>query len=77
MQKSDSNLAPSVLTINNLLSETAKQLRQPATYSKKNLATQWQRSKRVVSLMAAIQTGIGYAWQISRTPNPDNQQIIQ
>ena len=77
MQKSDSNLAPSVLTINNLLSETAKQLRQPATYSKKNLATQWQRIKRVVNLMAAIQTGVGYAWQINHTPNPDNQQIIQ
>jgi lyso-ornithine lipid O-acyltransferase len=45
------------LTISRLLSETAKQLRQPATYSKKNLATQWQRSKRVVNLMAAIQTG--------------------
>jgi lyso-ornithine lipid O-acyltransferase len=27
--------------------------------------------------MAAIQTGVGYAWQISHTPNPDNQQIIQ
>ena len=77
MQKSNHKTAPPALTISNLLSETAKQLRQPATSSKKNLATQWQRSKRVVSLMAAIQTGIGYAWQISRTPNPDNQQIIQ
>ena len=77
MQKSNHKTAPSALTISSLLSETAKQLRQPATYSKKNLATQWQRSKRVVNLMAAIQTGVGYAWQISHTPNPDNQQIIQ
>ena len=77
MQKSNRKTAPSALTITRLLSETAKQLRQPATYSKKNLATQWQRIKRVVNLMAAIQTGIGYAWQINHTPNPDNQQIIQ
>ena len=77
MQKSNRKTAPSALTISSLLSETAKQLRQPANYSKKNLATQWQRSKRVVNLMAAIQTGVGYAWQISHTPNPDNQQIIQ
>ncbi|VXB05300.1 1-acyl-sn-glycerol-3-phosphate acyltransferase [Enhydrobacter sp. 8BJ] len=77
MQKSNRKTAPSALTISSLLSETAKQLRQPATYSKKNLATQWQRIKRVMNLMAAIQTGIGYAWQISHTPNPDNQQIIQ
>lgn len=77
MQKSNRKTAPSALTITSLLSETAKQLRQPATYSKKNLATQWQRIKRVVNLMAAIQTGVGYAWQINHTPNPDNQQIIQ
>ena len=77
MQKSNRKTAPSALTISSLLSETAKQLRQPATYSKENLATQWQRSKRVVNLMAAIQTGVGYTWQISHTPNPDNQQIIQ
>lgn len=77
MQKSNRKTAPSALTITSLLSETAKQLRQPATYSKENLATQWQRSKRVVNLMAAIQTGVGYTWQISHTPNPDNQQIIQ
>lgn len=77
MQKSTPKKNPSSMTISKVLGETTKQLLQPSTYSKKNLATQWQRSKRVMNLMAAIKTGVGYAWHISHTPNPDNQQIIE
>lgn len=77
MQKPTNKKAPSAMSISHVLTETTKQLLQPSTYSKKNLTTQWQRSKRVMSLMAAIKTGVGYAWQMSHTPNPDNHQIIE
>lgn len=77
MQKSTNKKAPSAMSISHVLTENTKQLLQPSTYSKKNLTTQWQRSKRVMSLMAAIKTGVGYAWQMSHTPNPDNHQIIE
>lgn len=77
MQKPTKKKAPSALSISTVLAETTKQLLQPSTYSKKNLTTQWQRSKRVMGLMAAVKTGVGYAWQMSHTPNPDNHQIIE
>ena len=76
MQTSNSKKPLSQAAIGKMLAQTAKQLLQPATYSKKNLSTQWQRSKRVMNLMAAIQTGVGYAWDINHTANPDNHQII-
>ena len=77
MQKSANKQDASAMSISKMLGETTKQLLQPSTYSKQNITTQWQRSKRVMNLMAAIQTGVGYAWQISHTPNPDNAQIIE
>lgn len=77
MQNSTTSKKPTAMSVSKVLSDTTKQLLQPSTYSKKNLTTQWQRSKRVVNLMAAVKTGVGYAWQVGHTANPDNRQIIE
>ncbi|MFW2177964.1 MULTISPECIES: lysophospholipid acyltransferase family protein [unclassified Moraxella] len=60
-----------------MLWSISKQLLTPKTYTKQNLTTQWQRSKRVARLMMTVQTGMGYAWQIQQHPNADKHEVIR
>lgn len=72
--KTASPLSAAALT--HWLAVGSKLLLSPDTYSKRNLTTQWARTKRVAGLAKTIRKGVGYAWHVDQTPGMPQSQII-